>query len=46
MFSTLDTSHFEMSDLNAVAPENAAESKKEKRERGAKRRSEREGYKG
>ena len=42
MFVTLDTSHFEMSELNSVAPENAAESKKEKRERerGEKRRSE------
>ena len=40
MFDTLDTFHFEMSELNSVAPENAAESKKEKRERGEKRRSE------
>ena len=37
MFVTLDISHFEMSDLNAVAPANAAESKKEKTEREEKR---------
>ena len=40
MFVTLDTSHFEMSELNALVPKNTAESKKEKRERGEKRRSE------
>ena len=33
MFDTLDTSHFEMSELNALASGNAAESKNEKRER-------------
>ena len=33
MTDTLDTSHFEMSELNASAPLNAAESKKVKREK-------------
>ena len=37
----MDTSHFEMSVLNASAKPNAAVSKKEDREREAKRRSER-----
>ena len=33
MFVTLDTSHFEMSELNAAADVNTAESKNNKRER-------------
>ena len=41
MIVTLDTFHFEMSELNALAAQNAAESKKRKREGGAKRRRER-----
>ena len=40
MAVTLDTSHFEMSELNASASLNTAESKKEKRKRGTKRSSE------
>ena len=31
MYVTLDTSHFEMSELNALVPKNTAESKKEKK---------------
>ena len=41
MVVTSETSHFEMSELNASVRENTAESKQEKREKGAKRRSER-----
>ena len=41
MVVTLDTSHFEMSELNALAPLNAAESKK-KRERQEQRKEVRE----
>ena len=37
MLVTLDTSHFEMSELNALAVLNAAESKKREREREEKR---------
>ena len=33
MLDTLDTSHFEMSELNARAEINAAESKKERKKR-------------
>ena len=41
MSVTLDTSHFEMSELNLKASENTAESKKRKRERSIEENSER-----
>ena len=45
MFATLETFHFEMSELNTLVGPNTAESKKEKRERGEKRRKVRVGEK-
>ena len=38
---SLETSHFETSELNAIAHENTAESKKEMRERNKEEKSER-----